>query len=275
MKILIIGGSGMLAKPVAEHLYNAGFQIRLFSRYIDPAQFNFVFETLKGDVFNPADLEKAIDGCDAIHISLSKVNEALATRKIVEVATLKQVKLISIITGCTVAEENRWFPMIEGKYQAEQTIINSGIPFLIFRPTWFFESLELMIRNGKATMIGKQPNPYRWVAAADYAQMVANAYQKPEAWRRIFYVFGPEQYRMTDLLVIYCQRRHPEIKKVSSVPLGLIKLIAFLTGKHELKSAASMFDYFEKVKEMGDPTEANILLGKPQTTFDKWLDSKG
>jgi hypothetical protein len=131
-----------------------------------------------------------------------------------------------------------------------------------------------MIRNGKATMIGKQPNPCRWVAASDYAQMVVNAYQRPETWGKTFYVFGPEQHTMTDLLVKYCQRRHPEIKKVSSVPLGIIKLMAILSGKKEFKSAASMFGYFEKVKEMGDPTETNILLGKPQTTFNDWLDSK-
>ncbi len=50
--------------------------------------------------------------------------------------------------------------MIDKKYRAEQAIIQSGIPYLIFRPTCFFESLGLMVRNGKAMVIGKHPNLY-------------------------------------------------------------------------------------------------------------------
>ena len=60
-------------------------------------------------------LEKAIEGCDAIHISLANVDEALTTRLIVDVAKQHQIKYISLITGCTVCEENRWFPMIDTK----------------------------------------------------------------------------------------------------------------------------------------------------------------
>jgi uncharacterized protein YbjT (DUF2867 family) len=274
MKVLIIGASGLLAKPVIEHLDKAGFQLRLFSRSVTRSMFDKEFEMMQGDVMKPSDLERAIDGCDALHISLSKINEAHATKAIVGIALLKGIKLISMISGCTVAAENRWFPMIEDKYQAEQTIINSGIPFMIFRPTWFFESLDLMIRDRKAMMLGKQPNHYRWVAADDYARMVANAYQNQEARNKLFFVFGPEKHKMAELLEKYCKKRYPEIKKVSTVPLGMIKLIAFLTGNNELKNAAALFAYFEKAKELGNADETNRLLGKPETTFEKWVKSK-
>ena len=79
---------------------------------------------------------------------------------------------------------------------------------------------------------------------------------------------------MKDLLEKYCQHRYPEIKKVSSVPVGMIKIIAILTGNKGLKDAASLFAYFEKVGEMGNPEETNILLGKPETTFEEWIRSK-
>jgi uncharacterized protein YbjT (DUF2867 family) len=272
MKILIIGASGLLAKPVIKQLDKQGFQIRLFSRTVTASMFDKTYELVQGDVLNPSDLDKAMTGCDAIHISLSKVDERLATKTIVEVARQKQIKLISIITGCTVADENRWFWMIENKYQAEQAIIHSGIPYMIFRPTWFFESLELMVRNRKAMIIGKQINPYRWIAADDYAQMVSNAYQKQEARNKIFYIYGPESFLMKDALTEYCKQIHPEIKKVSTIPLGLINIIAFLTRNKELKTAASMFGYFEKVKEQGSPDEANVLLGKPKINFQKWIE---
>lgn len=274
MKVLIIGASGMLAKPVIRHLDNAGCQLRLFSRSVNKSMFDKEYEMVQGDVFDPDDLSRAMNGCEAVHISLSNVNEASAVKSIVEIAEQKEIKLMSYVSGCTVSEENRWFSMIENKYQAEQSLINSGIPYMIFRPTWFFESLDLMIRDGKAMLLGKQPNPSHWVAAGDYARMVSAAYKKPEAKNKIFFVCGPEQHLMKDLLERYCKQCHPEIKKVSSVPLWMIKLIAKITGNKELMNAASLFAYFEKVSEMGNPDETNNLLGKPETTFKKWINSK-
>ena len=196
MKVLVIGASGLLAKPVIRHMDKAGFQLRLFSRSVNQSMYDKEFEMVQGDVFNLNDLNKAMTGCDAVHLSLSTANEALAAKIVTDSALQKGIKLISTISGCTVSEENRWFPMIENKYQAEQTIINSGIPYLIFRPTWFFESLDLMIRDGKAMLLGKQPNPSHWVATDDLARMVATAYGKPEAKNKIFFIFGTEQLLM-------------------------------------------------------------------------------
>jgi uncharacterized protein YbjT (DUF2867 family) len=274
MKILVIGASGLLAKPVIRHMDKAGFQLRLFSRSVNQSMYDKEFEMVQGDVFNLNDLNKAMTGCDAVHISLSTANEALAAKIVTDSALQKGIKLISTISGCTVSVENRWFPMIENKYQAEQTIINSGIPYMIFRPTWFFESLDLMIRDGKAMLLGKQPNPSHWVAADDFARMVATAYGKPEAKNKIFFIFGPEQHLMKDLLEKYCKLRYPEIKKVSSVPIWMMKMIGLFTGNKQLKGVASLFAYFEKVNELGNPDETNALLGKPIITFENWIQSK-
>jgi hypothetical protein len=76
---------------------------------------------------------------------------------------------------------------------------------------------------------------------------------------------------MKDLLEKYCRQRYPEVKKVSTMPTGMIRMIASLTGNKELKEAASLFAYFNKTPEMGDPQEANNILGKPETTFEQWV----
>ena len=249
MKILVVGASGMLAKPVVKKLDQNGFEVRLFSRTVKKSMFDKEYEIVNGDVFNRSDLEKAIDGCDAIYITLSKVDEGKATKAIVEVAKEKNIKLIGLVSGASVSEKNRWFWMIENKYQAEQALIKSEIPYIIFRPTWFMESLNLLVRNGKAMLIGKQPNPSHWLAADDFGSMAARAFQKTEAQNKIFYCYGPEKFLMKDVLTKYCAEIHPEIKKVSSIPIGMMKFIAFLTGKKDMKIAASMFGYFEKVGE--------------------------
>ena len=264
----------MLAKPVIEHLDAKGFELRLFSRTANPLMFVNDYDIVQGNVFNPDDLNKAVDGCDAIHITISRLDEKKATETILKVAKEKEIQLISMVSGCTVSEENRWFQFIDNKFQAEQMIMKSGIPYMIFRPTWFFESLEWMVRDGKATLLGKQPNPYHWIAADDFARLVAQAFLKPETKNRIFYLYGPESFLMKDVLEKYCNVFYPEIKKVSVIPIPLLKLIAAFTRNRELKEAAKLFAYFQKVKEPEISSETNDLQGKAEINFEKWLELK-
>jgi len=270
MKILIIGATGMLAKPVVNHLYDKGFELKLFSRNIPDSEISERKEVFRGDIFNPSDLQMAMQGCDAVHLNLSGEHEYTGTKAVVNIAKTMNIKLISTISGCTVAEENRWYSLVDNKFKAEQCIINSGIPYMIFRPTWFFESLYYLIKNGKAMNIGNQP-PYRWIAADDYARFVANAYLKDEAKNKIFFVFGQQYHQMKDLIEKFRQEVFPEIKKTTQMSLGFMKFIALLTGNKQMKAAAAMFSYFEKVKEPGSPDETDKLLGKAEILFDDWL----
>jgi len=213
-----------------------------------------------------------MEGCDGVHINLSNLDEGEAAKAIVAAAKKSEIKVISMISGSTVSEENRYFQMIDRKFRAEQELINSGIDYMIFRPSWLYESLPLMVRDGKAMMMGKQPMLFHWAAADDLGRMVATAYTKPEARNKIFYIHGPKAYLFKDILTEYCKKRHPGIKKISSTPFGVLKIIGFMTGNNMLKDVVKMFQYFEKTKELGDPAETNKLLGKPEITLDKWLE---
>ncbi len=274
MKILVIGASGLLAGPVIRKLDEKGFDLRLFSRSVKPSMFVNDYEIAQGDVFNLADLEKAVSGCDAVHISLASADDVKAVSNIIEVSKRNGVRRISLVSGCTVAEENRWFRFIDDKFRTEQMIMQSGLSWYIFRPTWFFESLPMFVRNGKASVLGRLTDRYHWVAADDLGTMVADAYSTPGAENRIFYVYGPERYTMKEMLEKYCSALHPEIKSVGETPLLPLKIIAFLTRNSQLKFAASLFGYFEKVHEP-DFSESDLaLLTRPATEFDTWVKSK-
>ena len=272
MKILVIGASGLLAGPVIAKLDSAGFQLRLFSRSVRPSMFVNEYEIVNGDLFRTADLDLAMEGCDAVHISVSGVDEYKASEVIVGMARAKGIQLISMVSGATVREENRWFEFTDKKYRSEQLLMNCGIPYLIFRPTWFFESLQLMVRNGKAMVLGKQTHPYHFVAADDFGKMVAVAYADRAKWNRAYYVYGPERYLMKDLLEKYCRELHPEIKSVSETPIFILKLIANLTRNRMLKYAASLYAYFQKVEEPLIRDGELHLLGRPELDFAHWIE---
>jgi uncharacterized protein YbjT (DUF2867 family) len=276
-KILIAGGTGLLGFPTAKRMEDEGFEVSVLTRLPEKYKEQFAGSSIlliKGDVADKASLKDAMKDKDGVHISVAGEQELEGTKNIVEVAKEINLKKISYVSGATVCEENRWFPMIDNKYKGEQEVINCGIPYSIFRPTWFFESLSWLVRDGKASVLGKQNHPYHFVAAGDFANMICNSFKKEEANNKIFYIHGPEKMLMLDALTKYCAVKYPDIKKVSVAPLGQLRLIAFLTGKKQLKFAVKLFAYFEKVDELGDPSEANEILGKPELTLTEWLKSK-
>ena len=274
MKVLIIGASGLLAGPVIRKLDDAGHHLRLFSRNVKPGMFINDYEIVNGDLFNPDDLGKAMDGCDAVHISVSVDDEDRSTEQILKAAQEKKVKLVSMISGATVCEENRWFPFTDKKFRAEQMVMQSGIPYLIFRPTWFFESLERMVRNGKAMLPGKQVRPYHWVAADDLGNMVAKAFSDQRFFNNTYYVYGPEQYTMKEIMGKYCAALYPEIDKISETPLPVLRFIAFITRNKTLSFATKLFSYFARVPEPVVDEEQRLLLGKPRLDFETWVGLK-
>jgi hypothetical protein len=101
--------------------------------------------------------------------------------------------------------------------------------------------------------------------------MVATAYRREEAANKKLFIHGPEAITTVQALERYCRVFHPEVKTVSLMPIDAAKAMADSSGNDMLKFFAALMAYFEKVGEMGDPTEANQLLGAPTMTLDEWL----
>jgi uncharacterized protein YbjT (DUF2867 family) len=274
--ILVVGGTGMLGQPVARCLKEDGFRVRIMTRDRQKASktFDDSFEIMAGDPMDATCLEEALHGCYGVHISLPSEVEQPVAKTVAQVAARHGVERISYISGATVAEENRWFPMVNRKFLAEQAIREAGIPYTIFCPTWFMESLPLFVVQGRASVLGKQPCPYHWVAAEDYARMVSTAYGLDAAANQRIIVHGPEAIPMHEALRRYCAVFQPDIKQVSTMPFWLVKLLATLTGNQELKGAGEMMSYFEKVGEGSNPAQVNHILGAPTITLDRWLETR-
>ena len=274
--ILVLGGTGRLGQPVALHLKEAGFQVRIMTR--DPQRasriFGDSFEVCGGDPCDTGRLAEALDGCFGVHISLPSEVERQAAEAVAKAASRHGVERITYISGATVAEENRWFAMIDRKFLAEKAIREGGTPYTIFCPTWVMEGLGMFVNQGRASVLGKQPCPYHWVATDDIARMVCAAYGLGEAANKRFIVHGPEAIRMQEALRRYCAVFHPDIKEVSAMPLWLVKLLAAVTRNEELKGAGELMAYFEKVGEGSGSPQVSGVLGAPATTLDSWLQMR-
>jgi len=272
--ILIIGATGMLGEPVTRRMKEDGFRVRIMTRDIDKARklFDESFEIVVGDVRDTNSLEKSLDGCFGVHINLNPPEiEQRGAENVASVASKMGVGRITYISGTNAFEENAWFSTTKQKLLAEKAIRESGIPYGIFCPTWFMESLPNFVRGTRAFVFGKQPNPLHWIAADDYAGMVLASYRLEEAVNKKLFIHGPERILIHEALRRYCSVFHPEIKKISTMPYWFVNTIATISRSKEMKFVSELMAFFEKVGEGGDPTEANRILGAPKTTLDEWL----
>ena len=257
-----------------------GYAVRILTRDPERAgkKFPSGFELIPGNVEDLSVLERALEGCSRVHTSLDGQGdwdlERRGAEAIARIAARNGIKRITHTSGASTCEENAWFPMTRAKLEAENAIRQSGVPFTIFRCTMFMETLLMMVREGRAMVMGHQPNPWRWVAANDYAAMVAKVHKTDAAVGKTLYVYGPESLTMEQALVQYCAACAPEAK-LTQVPFWMLTLIAAFPGRTKLRRIGlPLMRYFSNVKERGDSAEADTLLGKPTTTLAQWCGAR-
>ena len=275
--ILIIGGTGMLGKPVAQQLKADGFNVRLLVRNPEKAKklLGDGYEFMQGDVDNLASVRAALTDVDGVHISLKggpteadfERMDHFAVRDIANIAKEKNVGRVTLISAYAVSEEKADTPESRSKVRGEAALKSSGVPYTIFRATWFMETLPLFVQGKSISLIGKQIYPLHWVAAEDYARMVSKSYQTDETLNKEFYIFGPEAYTMGEAMKIYAEYAGV---KVSPISTTMLSVMGTLTFNAEWKGMAVLMKHYENWGEDGSPEEANHMLGAPQISLSEW-----
>ena len=279
--ILVVGGTGMLGKPVAQQLKADGFNVRLLARNPEKAQklLGDGFEIVKGDVDNTAALREAMTGVDGVHISLKGgPTEAdfdrmvhIATRNIAQAAKELGLGRVTILSAYAVSEEKADTPESRSKLKGEAALKSSSVPYTIFRASWFMETLPMFVQGKSISLIGNQIHPLHWIAAEDYARMVSKSYQTDETLNKELYIFGPEAYTMGEAMKIYAEYAGVKVAPMSTRILAVLGALTFNT---EWKGMAVLMKHYENWGEDGSPDEANHLLGAPATTLKEWCNKR-
>lgn len=160
---------------------------------------------------------------------------------------------------------------LRAKHRAEQAIVASGVPYTIFRPTYFMDTLPRQIRGRRALVLGRQPHPFHLIAAADLAQMVSRALTIPETADRCLDVHGPEPLTISDALGIYCSRLAPDTRVVR-MPLWFMTALDRTVRHGQLRGTLALMRALQRTGERGSPGEANRILGAPTTTLATWCE---
>ena len=288
--IAVIGASGMLALPVVLALLEKGFTVRAISRnpsklqsqldqLIRQSLFSVTkqqLQVIQADVHQPSSLKTAFKGCDAVHINLSGhtpkecyKNQVDGTHNIIESAHDQALKRITYLSGATTSENNSWHYDTQAKWEAENLIRSANIPYLIFAPSWFMETLPLFVQGKRATVFGPTTQKIHWLSAKDYANVVTESYSQNDEYNQRITLYGPETFTLYEALNKFV-KAHPDSLQLGRLPYFFGHLLGVLTKNNVLKDATALQKYYETVGEPQTlPSRSNF--NQPITQLDQWI----
>jgi NADH dehydrogenase len=214
--VLVIGATGMIGRIVSSQLLEDGYRVVAMVRNPSKAgnELKKGIELIRGDVTSYNDVLQACRNVDFIHISTSGGNnqenimavEYEGTLNVLQAAIEMRIKHITMISGMHVNKDSLDHPAEKAKYLAENAIKSSSIPYTIFKPTFFMETLERHIQGNKAVIIGKQPKALNMIAAKDLAKNISKTYQMDEAINQVFFPKGKEAITLKNGLEQYVSK---------------------------------------------------------------------
>lgn len=263
-RVLVVGATGMLGRPVVRRLIEEGFSIRALARDVDRAKSMLPAscEIVRGDVRDDQRLLAAIDGCEAAYVNLAEPMvkrrpawdvEVEGTRAVIAACRSVGVRRIVRISAMGVddaaAEANPWWAAVS-KSDADRAITDSDLDWTIFRPTWFIESLCTMRVAGGFMICPDLPrSPLRWIAGDDYARQVAAALRSTAAIHKVLQPQGPELLTIRQALRRFCSSWRRQRLRIIPASILLMRGGKPFSGQaHYLVSLLDMTrDHFSRI----------------------------
>ncbi len=283
-KILFIGASGMLGKPVARELIRAGFELTLFGRNIEKLETHFPnIKTAKGDVYNIDSLLEAMKGQDIIYLNLSIDKtagksglqpEREGIKNIIRAAKETGIKRISylssLIKNYRGMNEFRWWAF-DIKHAAIESIKKSGIPYSLFYPSTFMETIDKqMMQNGRIILAGKSEAPMWFIAAKDYGVQVAWSFKKAGDKSFEYPVQGLEPFTFEEAAKVFISNCGKKITTLKT-PLVPLKLVGLFNNN--INYAAKICEALNKYPEKFESGITWDELGKPSIRLSDYAAS--
>ena len=283
-KILFVGASGMLGKPVALELMRAGFVVTLLARDVEKMRKLFPnTPIIKGDVFDIASLEAAMTGQEIVYLNLSvaqssKKNEPQPEREgiinIIEAAKKTNIKRIVYLSSLIKNYEGmngfKWWAF-EIKHAAVDAIKRSGLNYSIFYPSTFMECLDKQMLQGTRLMLaGKSEAPMWFIAGKDFGVQVAWALKKAGDSNQEYNVQGLEPYTSDQAAKFFTENVKSNIK-IMRAPLAPLKYLGIFNQR--MNYAYHICEALNKYPEKFESENTWNDLGKPTITMADYAAS--
>ncbi|HZG15905.1 MAG TPA: complex I NDUFA9 subunit family protein [Candidatus Bathyarchaeia archaeon] len=247
MKVLLTGSTGFVGRGILTQLIDAGVEPVCLVRPGSEAKVRISrlglgnIQLVAGDLFDPPSLVNALKDCEAIIHLVGIIRErkgkgitfprihVTGTKNLLEAAKHDSIKRF-IHMSALGARPNATSAYHQTKYEAEQLVKQSGIPYTIFRPSVIFgpddefvNMLAGLVRMPVTPVIGDGSYKLQPVSRQTVAEVFTEALRNDQAIGQIYDVGGPEQLSYSQLLdQIGLALKKPNVRKMY-IPLPLMK----------------------------------------------------
>jgi len=290
--ILVTGGTGFVGGHVVRALRDAGRRVRVLVR--DPGAAGPLVELgcelVEGDMTEPETLGRALDGVACVvHLVAIRQGKdeqferimSRGTRDLVDAARGAGVGRFVHMSALGTNERTKdLVPYYRAKWEMEQAVQGSGLPYVVFRPSFVFgadggilPTFRRIARLAPVTPItgtGEQRIQPIWVD--DVAAYFARAVELEDATNRTFELGGPDVVDWNELWARL--KRALGVKRPSiHLPMAFMRANALVTER--LPGDVPLTRDLLKMMEAGDNVAANDdaarTFGLPLVPLDEQL----
>ena len=228
LKIIVTGASGFIAKNLRKYLSEKNVELISISRNNFK---NFTCETkIISKNYEEKNLPKKIHNSDAlIHlIGIGKqsvntdydmINTEL-TKHIVNLSKKSRIKKIIFLSGLGVSSKTSLGYFIS-KYNAEKQIINSGLDFTIFRPSYivgkddlFSKNLKKQINSGEIIIPGSGFYSIQPIHVSDAVKVIFESVSQSKFNNKIIDLVGPDYVTFEKYVKLFSKGTKTKIRKI-------------------------------------------------------------
>ncbi len=290
--ILVTGGAGFVGGHVVQELRGRDLPVRCLVRDLRGGAklATWGCELVEGDVTDPQSLARAVDGTDTV-IHLVAIRQGRreqfqrimvgGTRDLLAAAQAAGVRRFVHMSALGTSEETKdLVPYYGAKWENEQQVQGSGIPYVIFRPSFVFgpdggilPTFAKLAKLAPVTpIIGSGSQRIQPIWADDVAKYFAEAVDRDDAVGQIFELGGPDLVSWNEFWERL--KRVRGIRRPSlHLPVGLMKVNALITER--LPGDIPLTRDLLKMLEHGDNTvsgdEAVRIFALPLVPLDDQL----
>lgn len=290
-KILVIGASGFVGRHLARALLAGGYAVRCLAR--TPSKVDALAtagcEVVRGDVADPASVERALDGVRAVYVSIHTLSRQHAGTAGQGFMDVEQNGLQNVVAACRTHGARRLIYLTSlgvapdassvwtrERWRVQQFLLNSGLDVTVLQPGQIvgaggtgFDMMVSQARRSPALMLANGRQRWRNIAVDDLVYYLVGVLDDPRAYGQVYEVGSDDVLtndQMVDVAAELLGRPRPAKIHLPRAVLGALAPLVERAGGLPKGAVKGLVDSMGD-DAIGDPTPIRQLLPRPPLSY--------